>query len=61
MADYDKNSTSRREATTAQQTRAYAGYYGLWVGLLWVLSFGLTIYGLCSPLAGNLGLLAGFC
>ena len=61
MADYDKNSTPRREATPAQQTRAYAGYYGLWVGLLWVLSFGLTIYGLRSPLAGNLGLLAGFC
>lgn len=61
MADYDKNSTPQREATPAQQTRAYAGYYGLWVGLLWVLSFGLTIYGLGSPLAGNLGLLAGFC
>ena len=61
MADYDKNSTPQREATPAQQTRAYAGYYGLWVGLLWVLSFGLTIYGLRSPLAGNLGLLAGFC
>ena len=61
MAEYDKNSTPQREATPAQQTRAYAGYYGLWVGLLWVLSFGLTMYGLRSPLAGNLGLLAGIC
>lgn len=63
MADnYNKNtydSTRGRGATDAQQTRAYAGYYGLWVGLCWALSFGLTMAGLTSSVWGNIGLLTG--
>lgn len=51
------NNTSN--VTSAQQTRAYAGYYGLWVGACWIASFGLNIAGLQSPLLGNLGLLVG--
>lgn len=46
-------------ATEGQQTRAYAAYYGLWIGIMWIASFALTIHGLSSPLASNLGLLAG--
>lgn len=45
--------------TEGQQTRAYAGYYGLWVGLCWIASFSLSVVGLQSPLASNLGLLLG--
>ena len=45
----------------AQQTRAYAAYYGLWVGIAWSASFGLTMLGLKEPLAGNVGLIIGLC
>lgn len=45
--------------TEGQQTRAYAGYYGLWVGLCWIASFALSVHGLQSPFASNLGLLVG--
>lgn len=56
----ETNPNDRRQAATeAQQTRAYAGYYGLWIGLCWVLSFGLTMAGLKSPLLSNIGTLAG--
>jgi len=46
-------------ATEGQQTRAYSAYYGLWIGILWTMSFALTVYGLRHPLASNLGLLIG--
>ena len=46
-------------ATDANQTRAYAGYYGLWLGLCWVISFGLNMASLQSPSWGTLGLLVG--
>lgn len=46
-------------ATDANQTRAYAGYYGLWVGLCWVISFGMYIAGLRAPAWGTMGLLVG--
>ncbi len=46
-------------ATEGQQTRAYAGYYGLWVGIIWIASFALAVYGLTHPWASNLGLLVG--
>ena len=48
-----------KQATEAQQTRAYAGYYGLWVGACWVACFGFSMAGLSQPLLGNLGLLTG--
>lgn len=54
-------SNKHKSISDAQQTRAYAGYYGFLVGLCWVVSFGLTIAGLRSPLLSNLGLLTGFC
>ncbi|MCR5181281.1 MAG: DUF4199 domain-containing protein [Bacteroidaceae bacterium] len=47
--------------TESQQTRAYAGYYGLWIGLMWAAAFGLTMYGFVSPFAGNLGFIVGIC
>ena len=56
MAENNEN-----EKWSGTQTRAYAGYYGLWVGLLWILSFGLTMAGLTRPLLSNLGLIAGLC
>ena len=45
--------------STAQQTRAYAGYYGLWVGACWIACFGLSMAGLTQPLLSNVGFLAG--
>lgn len=45
----------------SRQTRAYAAYYGLWVGLCWVASFALTMFGLRQPSVGSLGLLVGLC
>lgn len=58
MAENNDNKRSR-EVSSAQQTRAYAGYYGFWVGSCWVLSFGLVMAGLSSPFWGNLGFVAG--
>ena len=52
-------SNNTANITEGQQTRAYAGYYGLWVGLCWITSFSLSVLGLSSPMAGNLGLLLG--
>ena len=49
--------TSR--ASTAQQTRAYAGYYGLWVGTCWIACFSFSMAGLTYPLLSNVGLLMG--
>lgn len=54
-------SNKHKSISDAQQTRAYAGYYGFQVGLCWVVSFGLTIAGLRSPILSNLGLLTGIC
>lgn len=48
-----------QDATTRQQTRAYAAWYGVQVGLCWIASFGLIIYGLKAPLAGHIGLAFG--
>jgi len=45
--------------TEGQQARAYAAYYGLWIGITWIVSFALTIRGIMSPVASNLGLLIG--
>lgn len=56
--DMDQQKT---QVTESQQTRAYAAYYGLWVGLCWVASFALTMWGLKAPFAGNFGLLVGLC
>ncbi len=53
--------SKEKDITEGQQTRAYAAYYGLWVGLFWVGSFALSMWGLTAPLAGNLGLLLGIC
>ena len=50
---------NNRDVTVSQQTRAYAAYYGLWAGLCWIGSFALSMTGLQTPLAGNLGLLLG--
>lgn len=50
---------NNRDVTVSQQTRAYAAYYGLWAGLCWIGSFALSMIGLQTPLAGNLGLLLG--
>ncbi len=52
---------TKKEYTDSQQSRAYAAYYGLWVGLCWIGSFALTMYGLKEPFAGNFGLLIGLC
>ena len=52
------------QVSEARQTRAYAAYYGLWVGLCWVGSFALAmigVTGLTTPLTGNLSLLLGVC
>lgn len=46
-------------ATPRQQSRAYAAWYGVQVGLCWILSFGLTMWSLREPLAGNFALLIG--
>ena len=46
-------------ATEGQQTRAYSAYYGVWIGVVWTMSFALTVYGLTHPLAGNLGMILG--
>jgi len=45
--------------SAAQQTRAYAGYYGLWVGSCWIACFSLFMAGLTQPLLSNVGLLVG--
>ena len=42
-----------------RQTRAFAAYYGLWVGMFWAASFLLTVYSISHPGAGGLGLLIG--
>ena len=55
------NDDTKRAITESQQTRAYAAYYGLWVGVLWVASFGLTMWGLRTPMAGTFGLFVGLC
>ena len=56
----ETNYNNRTQADTdANQTRAYAGYYGLWVGLCWVISFGMSIAGLRAPAWGTMGLLVG--
>lgn len=47
--------------TESQQTRAYAAYYGLWVGLCWVASFSLFVMGLKQSPVGSLSLLVGLC
>lgn len=47
--------------TEGQQSRAYAAYYGLWVGLCWVASFLLSMYGLSHPMASTLGFFIGLC
>ena len=52
-------SSTNANITEAQQTRAYAGYYGLWIGLCWIASFALTVRGLQSPLVSDLGFLVG--
>jgi hypothetical protein len=39
---------TKKEYTDSQQSRAYAAYYGLWVGLCWIGSFALTMYGFYS-------------
>ncbi|MCR5819781.1 MAG: DUF4199 domain-containing protein [Bacteroidaceae bacterium] len=48
-----------QDATTRQQTRAYAAWYGVQVGLCWIISYGLILYGLSEPLAGHFGLFTG--
>lgn len=45
--------------TDYKQINAFAGQYGLIVGLMWVLSFACFIFGLNKPLIGNLALLFG--
>ena len=45
----------------SRQTRAYAAYYGLWVGLCWAASFALSMYALTHPSVGSLGLILGPC
>ena len=57
----NNDNKQRDEAGTAKQTRAFAAYYGLWIGICWALSFGLFIAGLSRPLLGNIGLLTGVC
>ena len=47
--------------TESQQTRAYAAYYGLWVGLCWIASFGLFVMSLKQSPVGSLSLLVGLC
>jgi len=47
------------EVTEGQQSRAYIAWYGLQVGLCWVASFALAMWGLTTPLAGNFALLVG--
>ena len=46
-------------ATDAQQSRAYAAWYGFWVGCVWVISFALAMWGLRAPLASNMAVLVG--
>lgn len=53
-------SNNNANITDGQQTRAYAGYYGLWIGLCWIASFALTVRGLQSPFLSDLGFLLGF-
>lgn len=50
---------TEKNVTDAQQSRAFAAWYGLWVGVLWVASFGLTVWGLTTPVVGNFALLVG--
>ena len=57
----NNDNKQRREVGDSQQTRAYAGYYGLWVGLCWAASFGFYMAGLTHPLVSNIGLLVGVC
>ena len=55
------NEENRKEVSEAQQTRAYAAYYGLWIGTAWIASFALSMMGLNEPFAGSFGLLVGLC
>ncbi len=55
------NEVNRKEVSEAKQTRAYAGYYGMWIGMCWIASFGFNMMGLSQPMAGNFGLLLGLC
>lgn len=47
--------------TPRQQSRAFAAWYGVQVGACWVASFGLSMWSLREPLAGNFALLVGLC
>lgn len=42
----------------ARQSRAYAAWYGFWVGCVWVMSFALAMWGLTAPMASNLAVMA---
>ena len=53
------SSPATPNATDAQQSRAYAAWYGFWVGCMWVLSFALAMWGLTSPMASNLAVVVG--
>lgn len=46
-------------ATPRQQLRAFAAWYGVQVGLCWIASFGLSMWSLSEPFAGNFALLVG--
>ena len=46
-------------ATPRQQSRAYAAWYGVQVGMCWIISFGLAMWSLREPFAGNFALLIG--
>ena len=48
-----------QETTPGQQRRAYAAWYGVQVGLCWIASFGLSMWSLREPFAGNFALLTG--
>ena len=47
--------------TPRQQSRAFAAWYGVQVGACWVASFGLSMWSLREPFAGNFALLVGLC
>ena len=50
---------NQQPVTDGQQSRAYAAYYGLWVGLCWVGSFVLFAIGLEQPSVANLSFIMG--
>lgn len=47
------------DVTPGQQSRAFAAWYGVQVGLCWTASFGLFMWGLQQPFASNFSLLVG--